>query len=139
MGLLDLFKSKSKKNLEVPTAPPSMREVPEELPEFTEEKEISKPSFIESFEAKAVKKEQSQLEEREHLSLDKPLFIELDSFKAMVDEIGTVRRDVKNMNENLSNMAEMNIAKDKEFDKWRRTIEDVQRKLIFADKILFGR
>lgn len=145
MGLFDVFKGKHKaSNLEVPNAPPSVSTLPDissELPEFPES-EISRKktiSPIERFQKKAVSEERKELEERENMVLKKPIFVDLDYFKVMLDEMGMVKKHLKEMNDGLARLDDFRSDKQKEFEKWRKSLEDVQRKLIFADKTLFSR
>lgn len=143
MGLFDVFKGKPK-SLEVPSAPPSFRtlpDVPSDLPEFPEiETEPSKvAASIERFEKGAVREELGELEEREHLSLKKPIFVDLDLFKSMMDEVGMTKKNLKAMDDGISRLEDFRGDKQKEFEKWRKALEDIQRKLIYADRTLFGR
>lgn len=141
MGLFDIFRSKPK-TLEVPSAPPYVRELPE-LPSDLSEQELPPIKRhipeVESYENKAIREEEREVHEREHPELQKPLFVDMDLFKAMMDEIVMGRKQLKEMDDSLTRMEDFRMDKDKEFDGWRKAIEDVQRKLIYADRTLFGR
>jgi len=143
MGLFDMFKSKTKSSsLRVPSAPPSIQslpDIPSELPDFPEGKQTKIYSSIERFEKRAVREEKEELGEREHLILKKPIFVDLDLFKVMLDEIGLVKKNLKEMDDIVTRLDDFRNDKDKEFDKWKKAVEDIQRKLIYADRTLFGR
>ena len=145
MGLKDFFKSKKKvgfpekKELEIPPAPPTKEELPsfpspEEIPEVKEEKA---PSVVEKREGYAIKTQQEELEEREDLTLRKPIFVYLDMYKEMINEIGLTLTTLKESSDSLARVAEFKEDEDKEFNKWGTQIKDIQRKLTYADKTLF--
>ncbi len=147
MGIIDFLKGKKKevrppeKELEVPIAPPTA----EELPEFPSAKEIPEikpkpmPPPIERIEERAVEEEKAELEEREELALKKPIFITFESFRDMMDEISLIKNILKENEDTLTRVSEFKEDEDKEFKKWQNQISDTQKKLIFADKTLFGK
>jgi len=134
MGFFDLFSVKSeKKRLDVPMAPGSFQDRMPKLPEF--------PTFkkdVELFENSSVRKQDKQLRERNDLDLKSPIFVEMASYKAMVDEIMQVNVILKE-NEAISlRFHDFTNDCDKEYGIFRKELEDIQRKLIFCDKKLFG-
>ena len=147
--VLDFFKQKNKKqaeipeDLDVPPAPPKKEELPEfpipdEVPEFKEEsipvkKEVSP---IEKFEKAVVKEQQEELNSRD-LTLKKPIFVYLDSYREMINELGLIKTTLKESTDSLARVAQFKEDEDKEFNKWEGLLKDVQKKLIFADKTLF--
>ena len=141
MGLFDIFKGKNRtSSFDVPSAPPSINtfsDIPAALPEFPEVKR-TKPS-ISKFEKRAISVEEKELGEREHLKLQEPIYVDLDLFKAMLDETTMSKKHLKTMEDGLARIDDFRSDKQKEFEKWRKSLEDIQRKLIFADKTLFGR
>lgn len=152
MGLLNLFgKSKAKKErfefpekeeLDIPPAPPSVNEEPTELPSFPMREEMAEApeiSPVDEAEEEAVQVVREGLEERESLELSKPLYIKYKMYKAMLDEIGQVKIILKESEDTLVRLADFEDDEDKEFAKWRRGLDDIQRKLIYVDKILFGK
>ncbi len=152
MGLLNMFgKSKEKKegfefpekeDLDIPPAPPSVTEEPTELPSFPvkEEKvEVPEISPVDEAEDEAVQIVKEGLEERESLELAKPLYIKYKMYKAMLDEVSQIKIILKESEDTLTRLADFKDDEDKEFAKWRRELDDIQRKLIYADKVLFGK
>lgn len=151
MGFLEFLKRKKKeerfpekKELEIPPAPPTAEELPafptpEEIPK-PKVKEITKPPIptVEKLEEGAVREEKELLEEREELALKKPIFVSLESFRDMLDEIGLVTNLLKENEDTLVRVSEFKEDEDKEFKKWESQISDIQKKLIYADKTLFG-
>ena len=56
----------------------------------------------------------------------------------MIDEIGLVNNIVKEGEGILTRVAEFKEDEDKEYHKWEAHVKDVQKKLIYVDKTLFG-
>jgi len=95
----------SKEELEVPPAPPTMEELPspEEVATIRAVKEAVEkpsktkivPSFVEQMEEKAFEETKELVEEREELQLRKPIFISLESFKDIIDEVSLTSNILK--------------------------------------------
>jgi hypothetical protein len=155
MGFLDILKGKKKeelpekRELDIPAAPPTS----EELPTFPSAKEAKKPEIteepiikpaerpispLERMEEAAVKEQKEVLEERDELELKRPIFIPIEQFRFIVDEMGLVKNILKENEDTLARVSEFKEDEDKEFNKWESQIKDIQKKLIYADKTLFG-
>lgn len=150
MGVLDFLKGKQKEpelggGLEVPAAPPSTEELPE-LPSPAEMKKAEQQRMterpltrrVESAERKAVREEHAELHERGSLELKKPIFMSLKLFKDIVEEVQMVSQILKENDDTLVRVSQFKEDEDTEFKKWENSLVDVQKKLIFADKTLFG-
>ena len=59
----------------------------------------------------------------------KPLFVKVDTFKLILSEIRTAKVTLKESENNLARIAEIDSANDKEFDKWHSQLNEVQRRL----------
>jgi len=151
MGLLNFFGvSRSKKEsfdfpekeeLDIPPAPPSVGEEFEGFPSAQpSSKEMSfDESPVDEVEEEAVKVVREGLQERGSLELTKPLFVRYRYYKAMLDEVGQLKIILKEAEDTLDRMEDFKEDEDKEFAKWRRELDDIQRKLIYVDKTLFGK
>ena len=142
MGIKEFLTGKKKEGkLDVPPAPPTA----EELPEFPSAKEVNEPvkipeiPSIEDIEQKAVEEVSEELEEREELVMKKPVFVTFESFRDMMDEVALVNNILKENGDTLTRVSEFKEDEDKEFKKWQAQFVDMQKKLIFADKTLFGK
>ena len=147
MGFFRRFKKKELqgKGLEVPPAPSTTEELPspKEIASIKAVKEaVEKPRPIpppmERMEERAVEEQKEELEEREELKLTKPLFIPAESFKAVLEEIGLAKGILKENEDIMERMAESKEYQDKEFNKCESQFKDMQKRLIFVDKALFG-
>ena len=150
MALLDFLKKKKQEGptiseeLEVPAAPPTSEELPEfpseaapKVKKAEKEVEIVSKDVVEKEEGYAIQLQKGELGEREELK-PKPIFVDLQLYKDMLDEVGLIKSVLKENEDALARVAEFKQDEDKEFKKWQDQLLDVQRKLIFADKTLFG-
>lgn len=74
---------------------------------------------------------------RHHVRSKREVYIRVDNFRAALDNISMVRGSLRNSEEALTRMESIKSAKDKSFDKFKSSLEDLQKKLIFIDKTLF--
>ena len=133
MSIKDWFKGNDR--LDVPT-PPS-RDVPD-LPKF--EDDLILPSFeekSETFEEKAVKQTNNELEVRDDLVLKKPIYVELPDYKAMIGRVMEVNNQLIENEDILFRLSDFQDDIDKEYNKFRSSVSDIQKKLIYAERTLF--
>lgn len=145
MGFADFFKKKGKEEtpkpkrvVEIPPAPPK-QELPsfpstEDIPDFDM---ISKTAPVEKEEESAVKAQQEELEEREELELKKPIFVYLDNYKELINELTLIKNTLKESSDSLARVDAFKEDEGKEFRKWENHIKDIQKKLIYVDKTVF--
>ena len=140
MNFMDLFKNKPKqdsalKGMDIPSAPSTK----EELPSFPSQKETKEGiSPLERAEKEAVKSQQIELDVRDDLTLKKPIFVYIDLYKEMLKEISLIKNNTKEGSDNLARIDEFREDQEKEFKKWGTQIKDIQKKLTYVDKTLFG-
>ena len=146
MGILDFLKKKKPEekswssSIEVPNAPPTSEELPEVKSPEKPIKSVDVPaSAVDDIEKKAINEQQEVLDERDELKLHKSIFVSLESYKDMVDEIALMNNLVKENEDILIRVDDFKEDEDKEYKKWESQLKDIQKKLIFADKTLFGR
>jgi hypothetical protein len=110
--------------LEVPMLEP----VPEHLPE------------IEEFETPAeVPEELPELESfaYEPRAKKAPLFINVGIYSEMIEQLNTTRAKLNEYASAATRVIEARARKDAAMEKWRNSLEDIERKLLAIDKILF--
>jgi len=71
-------------------------------------------------------------------SRDGPIFIDIDSFKTILGDIDTIKNDIKSSEAVLQHLEEIKNSKDKELERWRVQLEDIQKKVNYVDKVLFN-
>ena len=92
-------------------------------------------SHLERMEREAVREEKRVL--RHEAAPLKPIYMGVENFKEIKRSSGIIRNDLRNADEVLAKLQAMKGDKDKEFSKWQKTMEDIQKKIIFIDKTLF--
>jgi hypothetical protein len=141
---------KDETGLEVPHLPP-LEESPKFVPQPpVEEPPISTPllkeeapikheeaakEFHEKMEEGALREERKLL--RERATIREPLYIRLDKFSESLRNISLIKGDLKKSDEILFNLIKSKDDNDKEFERWRASMEDIQKKFIFIEKTLF--
>ncbi|MDP7140797.1 MAG: hypothetical protein QF362_01455 [Candidatus Woesearchaeota archaeon] len=66
-----------------------------------------------------------------------PLFVKQDSYRSILEGISIIKDKLKQSEDLVLNLNNIKNSKDKEFERWRTSLEDMQRKLIYVDKILY--
>lgn len=67
----------------------------------------------------------------------KTIYVRVDKFKAALGNINMARSDLRRSEEALSKLENIKNSKDRSFDKFRASLDDLQKKFIFIDKTLF--
>ncbi|MBW2973236.1 hypothetical protein KY346_02495 [Candidatus Woesearchaeota archaeon] len=149
------------KELELPEIKPAFPEIPseEEMPEFpeiTEEEEfehVEIPSLPEHptmaeheikmpeirprrvFE-ETIKEEVVEPEEIIRPEKAKPMFVAVDEYNNLMSNANFVRSKLIEAEEYLQRLTDLKNQELKAFDKWRKTLENVESKLSYVDKII---
>jgi hypothetical protein len=66
-----------------------------------------------------------------------PIFVRVDDYREILEGMTRIRNNLKEATDLVLRLNELKNEEDKEFDKWRLELEDVQRKLMYVDKIIF--
>ena len=143
----NLFKKKKKgpKMMEKPDIdipPVSMPEESMELPTFPTPEEMESPkkeSAVDEMERQAIRGVESELGERGEMELTRPIFIEAKLYKAVMDDVGVLKNILKDNTDRLQTISNLKDSREKSYGTWHKQIEDIQRKLIYADNTLFSK
>ncbi|MAE43084.1 hypothetical protein CMO93_04885 [Candidatus Woesearchaeota archaeon] len=120
-----------------PQMSPIERGIPKPSPKLEIEPEIRPHrKYEERFERAAVKEEKEVLM---HKEVKGPIYIRVDRFRQILAGISTIKGDLKKGDSALLTINEIDVNSDKEFEKWKNVMADMQKKLIFIDKSLFKR
>ena len=65
------------------------------------------------------------------------MYVRVDKFKAAIGSINVIRSDLKKSEDALMKLENIKVAKDRNFEKVRSSLDDLQKKIIFIDKTLF--
>ena len=88
----------------------------------------------ERFERSAVREERAVLT---HKEAEGSIYIRIDKFRSILTGTRTIRNDLKIADQSIQKLYEIDATSDKVFEKWRNSMIDLQKKLIFIDKTLF--
>jgi len=88
----------------------------------------------ERLERAAIREENAVLS---HEKAEGPIYVRVDRFKEILTGTQTIRNDLKTASQSIVKLNEIDINRDKVFEKWHNVMMDLQKKLIFIDKTLF--
>ncbi len=89
------------------------------------------------YEEQAVKEEEEELEEIHEHSNARPIYVEGTIFKQMLTDISIMNNQLKESYDALEKVKAIEKRKDTKFNNFKSSLLNVQRKLIFVDKLLF--
>jgi len=105
-----------------------------EMPEVPRLKPEIRP--YERLERAAVREERSVLR---HEKAEGPIYIRAERFRGILTGTMTIKNSLKTASQSIVKLNEIDINRDKVFEKWHNVLMDLQKKLIFIDKTLFER
>lgn len=68
----------------------------------------------------------------------KQIYVKIDEYKEILDMISLIRSNVKEARGILNNINDLKNKEDEEIEIWKSDIEDIQKKMEYMDKVLFG-
>ncbi len=114
--------------------------ITEEIPYFTNVKvEEAKDEFEELFNLPVIDVEEDteSYGRFKYRELKKPLFIRTDHYSQILTNIDTMKTYVEESSDKISMLNNLKRNADIEHKKYKQVLEDVQRKLIYIDRVLF--
>lgn len=163
------FLSKKPRRLDIPPPPPALDIPPPpedfnlpELPplpgeqddyvnfDFNQKKNFSEPAYNESEaneEVASIKPasfmpQQKKIDEpkEKHIKeFKKEVFLKVDQYKNAIEDIVVAKQRINESERIVERLNEIKNMKDKEFEKWRNLMEDIERKFVYIDKTFFER
>lgn len=131
LGKEDVMKEFPRYSLQENPAPMPPMNIPQPINEAEEQEPVNqlipkeKPAF-------ALEKKPSRM------SMGSSLYIKVDRFKIALGSINVVRNDLKKTEDALMKLEEIKSMEEKSMNKIRLSLDDLQKKLAFVDKTLFG-
>ena len=147
MGLL-FWKKKEKAEsekpisteLEVPAPPESKKELPPFIPEIKAIKEAVEPApppaAVETTEEEELKLARKTLEKKARRG-EGPIFVKVSDFRNVLDELGLIKSALKESNDIITRTLQFKEDEDAAYSKWQKTINEINRNLLFIEKTLF--
>lgn len=75
--------------------------------------------------------------ERVPLVEGKPLFIRVGDYREVLQGSANIKTHLKEADSIIQRANELKEEQEKEFDKWKGIVEDINRKMVYVDKVLF--
>lgn len=122
--------------LEIPELPKMPSYAPEEIPKKPEIPRFKPEIFVPVEDI--VKKPIFKPKVHEAHKAVKPIFIKLDDYRGVLDEIEAIKSHLNNFEEASMRLEGAKDNRDKRFARWNDVFKDIQKKLVFVDKTLFG-
>ncbi|RLE45173.1 hypothetical protein DRJ16_00175 [Candidatus Woesearchaeota archaeon] len=97
----------------------------------------SKLREMEEIERKIVEEEKEEFEALKEHKVVKPVFVRLETYSTAIEELMLSKTIAKEVSEAAKRLIETRDLQRREYENWQKSLLDVQKKLIFVDKILF--
>ncbi len=142
-----------KRKKEVLPEPPKPEQMsmpePIKLPPFSEEIEDPRIDIPPQIQEDPNVVEQEPIEKEEQLPIKKdtletyhkkeqPFFIQKSRFQEMLAEISDTDISLKEQKSTVDNISEIEKKQENQFEEIRVSLEDIERKLLYVDGVLFG-
>ena len=66
-----------------------------------------------------------------------PVFVKIEEYKDVLDIMNMIKHKIEEAKETLGKINELKNEEDAELELWHTGIEEVERKIVFVDKVLF--
>lgn len=66
-----------------------------------------------------------------------PVYVRIDEYKDVLDVMNLIKSKIAEAKETLAKLNDLKNEEDAELDLWHTSLEEVERKVDFADKALF--
>ena len=109
---------------------PSLSEDELELPPLEEPQPMQMPKR----QAMQQRQEMPKIQER---YLNQPIFLRVEKFKDVIHDINNVKAAFKDAESGIELVAGTEEKISKELQRWRNSLDDMEKKLMFIDKVLF--
>lgn len=120
--------------------PGKLPEISEELPEMPELPEIPEaPGVIPDIEEFIPEKKPGELPDIKVPAVKgkQPLFINLDEYRELMEHLNKAKSALTEYTGVSSKLSELKTSKDNSYEKFRNTLEAIERKLLYIDKVIF--
>ncbi|MFH1511346.1 MAG: hypothetical protein ABIF10_06650 [Candidatus Woesearchaeota archaeon] len=97
----------------------------------------NEPSFEKPAEPEEPKIEVEEFKPPERAPPRGSLFVRVEDYRTMLESTGRIKDNLGESADLVMRLNELKNEEDKEFEKWRMQLEDIQRKLTYIDKVIF--
>lgn len=123
--------------IEEPISSPKEKMIPHlSEEEFKPVSEVVKPEIPEMPELPEIPELPKEKVIKQEI-LEGPIFIKSRDYQEVLGKINKIKENVQHTEDVFKKMNEIKNEKDKIFDEWKKSLEDIQRKLIYIEKSFF--
>ena len=109
---------------------------PPELPEHDEEK-MDYAFAVKPSQPKTEIEAPGQSRKEADIFEGKNLYLRVEKYRAVLDNISSIKSGLRKSEEDLLKIEGIKSSKDRVFERFKSSLDDLQRKIIFVDKTLF--
>lgn len=99
--------------------------------------EVAKPDIPEMPELPEIPEVSEERERLPEKAVQGPIFVKSRDYQDILGKITNIKESVQHTEDIFTRMNEIKNEKDKIFSQWKESLEDVQRKLIYMEKVLY--
>ena len=66
-----------------------------------------------------------------------PIFVKVDKYEDVLDTMNAIKAKVNDIKVTLGKINELKNNEDAELEGWQTTVEDIEKKILYADGVLF--
>ena len=66
-----------------------------------------------------------------------PIFVKVDKYEDVLDTMNTIKAKINDIKVTLGKINELKNNEDAELEAWQTTVEDIEKKMLYADGVLF--
>ena len=121
---------------EFPTYEPSINEIKNEVGKGSDDFEVPKRDSNVNRRLPSVELTARQ-ENTRRFDEGKPLFVQIDKYKDVVNTIQAIKAKMQDLEELISNLENIKVEEDKKLESWKRDVQNIKEKILSIDKDLF--
>ncbi|MGM5487386.1 MAG: hypothetical protein ACQESG_00390 [Nanobdellota archaeon] len=115
----------------------SQPEPPQEAQSTEPQKEVQMESQIDPIDRQKMGAQEVKKKREEIKLSDEPLFTKIEDYKAILEASDHMKGSLKDCDEILKRLNEIKVEEDKEYEKWKKMLLDVYRKIHYIDRTFF--
>lgn len=69
---------------------------------------------------------------------EKPIFVKIDAYEDIRDIINLIKKKITEARGTLDKIQQLRHEEEAELEMWQSEVEDVEKRVVFIDKSLFG-
>lgn len=66
-----------------------------------------------------------------------PIFVKVDKYEDVLDTMNTIKAKINDIKVTLGKINELKNNEDAELELWQTTVDDMEKKILYADGVLF--